>query len=97
MSSVVDQKSYKAFLTEIKEKVYAVQYQAMKQVNKALIGLYWDIGQSIVAKQKQHNWGKSVVEKLSEDLQREFPGMEGFSSRNMWRMRMFYRCCRFRL
>lgn len=63
MSSVVDQKSYKAFLTEIKEKVYAVQYQAMKQVNKALIGLYWDIGQSIVAKQKQHNWGKSVVEK----------------------------------
>lgn len=90
MSSMVDPKTYTAFLSEIKEKVYAAQYQAMKQVNKALIGLYWDIGQSIVGKQKQHKWGKSVVEKLSEDLQKEFPGMEGFSSRNMWRMRMFY-------
>jgi predicted nuclease of restriction endonuclease-like (RecB) superfamily len=83
-------KEYKQFLATIKEKVYQSQYQAMKQVNKALINLYWEIGQSIVEKQQQHNWGKSVVETLAKDLQKEFPGMEGFSSRNVWRMRTFY-------
>jgi predicted nuclease of restriction endonuclease-like (RecB) superfamily len=83
-------KDYKTFFTEIKEKIYKAQYEAMKQVNKALIKLYWDIGKSIVEKQQIHKWGKSVVEKLAEDLQAEFPGMNGLSSRNVWRMRMFY-------
>ena len=62
----------------------------MKQVNITLIRLYWDIGKSIVEKQQIHKWGKSVVEKLAADLQIEFPGMNGLSNRNMWRMRMFY-------
>jgi len=83
-------KDYKQFLAEIKEKVYQSQYQAMRQVNKALINLYWEIGKSIILRQKRHKWGKSVVEKLAEDLQKEFPGMDGLSSRNVWRMRMFY-------
>ena len=30
------------------------------------------------------------MEQLAEDLQEEFAGMEGLSSRNIWRMRMFY-------
>jgi hypothetical protein len=41
----------------------------------------------IVARQKIHRWGKSVVERLARDLQLEFPGMTGFSPRNVWRMR----------
>lgn len=83
-------KDYKQLLTEIKEKVYQSQYLTMKQVNKALISLYWEIGKSIIERQKRHKWGKAVVEKLAEDLQKEFPGMDGLSSRNVWRMRMFY-------
>ncbi|HLZ88346.1 MAG TPA: DUF1016 N-terminal domain-containing protein [Puia sp.] len=83
-------KDYKQLLTEIKEKVYETQYRAMKQVNKALITLYWEIGKGIAERQKRYKWGKSVVERLAEDLQKEFPGMEGLSSRNVWRMRMFY-------
>src|SRR5688500_15700616 len=90
MAKVSLNAEYRQFLAEVKEKVYQSQYQAMKQVNKALIGLYWEIGQSIVQKQQQYNWGKSVVETLAKDLQKEFPGMEGFSSRNVWRMRSFY-------
>jgi predicted nuclease of restriction endonuclease-like (RecB) superfamily len=30
------------------------------------------------------------VENLSKDLQYEFPGIHGFSSQNLWRMRRFY-------
>ena len=81
---------YRAFVTEIKAKVYQSQHQALRQANTFLINLYWEIGKSIVEKQERHGWGKSVVEKLAKDLQEEFPGMDGYSSRNLWRMRMFY-------
>ena len=81
---------YKTFLEEIKTQVYQSQHQALKKVNKELIALYWFIGKSIIEKQQLHNWGKSIVEELSRDLQKEFVGVKGFSSRNLWYMRNFY-------
>lgn len=87
---MTDLTDYQQFLAEIKEKVYQSQYQALKAVNKELINLYWSIGQAIVEKQEQHGWGKSTVETLANDLQKEFPGVKGFSSQNLWRMRKFY-------
>lgn len=84
------QADYQQFLKQIKEQVYQSQYEALKAVNKELIDLYWSIGKAIVQKQDQNGWGKSVVENLSNDLQKEFPGMKGFSSDNLWRMRKFY-------
>lgn len=89
MSNISDI-NYKVFLEEIKAKVYQSQYEALKKVNKQLIELYLFIGQSIIEKQKKHNWGKSVVEELAKDLQKEFVGIKGFSSQNLWRMRKFY-------
>lgn len=89
MSNIIDI-NYKVFLEEIKAKVYQSQYEALKQVNKQLIELYLFIGQSIIEKQKKHNWGNSVVEELAKDLQKEFVGIKGFSSQNLWRMRKFY-------
>jgi predicted nuclease of restriction endonuclease-like (RecB) superfamily len=55
-----------------------------------LILLYWDIGRGIVQKQTQLGWGESVVKMLSADLQREFPRINGFSTRNLWDMRRFF-------
>src|SRR4030043_1207194 len=81
---------YKTFFKEIKERIYRAQYDALKSVNKELIDLYWDIGKSIVAKQEKPGWGKSIVETLARDLQKEFPGIQGFSARNLWNMRTFY-------
>jgi predicted nuclease of restriction endonuclease-like (RecB) superfamily len=83
-------KAYQSFLAGIKQKVHQSQYQAMRQVNSALIGLYWEIGQDIAEKQQRYKWGKSIVEKLAADLQHEFPGMQGWSVANLWRMRKFY-------
>ncbi len=58
--------------------------------SRELIQLYWDIGEGIVERQKKEGWGKSVVEKLSNDLRKEFPDIGGFSTQNIWRMRAFY-------
>ena len=81
---------YTDLLREVKERIHSAQYEALKAVNKELIGLYWDIGRMIVERQKGETWGKSVVEQLASDLQAEFIGIKGFSAQNLWYMRQFY-------
>ena len=86
----IDKSKYDVFLEEIKTKISHSHSQALRAVNRGLIELYWDIGRSIVEKQKKYGWGKSIVENLGQDLQRSFPGTSGFSPPNLWRMRKFY-------
>lgn len=88
--SSIQQNDYSQFLVEIKERIRIAQYEAMRAVNKEMIALYWDIGKRITDKQQQLGWGKAIVETLSKDLQNEFPGIQGFGSRNIWYMQQFY-------
>lgn len=88
--SDLDSGKYRQLLVEVKERIREAQYQSLKAVNKELITLYWDIGRLIVTRQQGETWGKSVVEQLAKDLQAEFPGISGFSVRNIWNMRNLY-------
>ena len=81
---------YNQLLAEVKDRIRSAQYAALKAVNTELVGLYWDLGRLIVEKQEQSGWGKSVVERLSQDLRKEFPGVAGFSVQNLWYMRQFH-------
>jgi len=90
MITILNNKKYQDLLRQIKQRVHKAQYEALKVVNKELISLYWDIGRLIVGRQKKHGWGKSIVENLARDLQSEFPGMQGFSVRNIWYMRNLF-------
>lgn len=81
---------YGTLLADIKQRVRAAQYAALKAANTEAISLYWDIGKMIISRQEGNTWGKAVVAQLSVDLQKEFPGVRGFSSQNLWRMRQFY-------
>jgi len=85
---------YSQALEAIKNRVRAAQFDALKAVNRQLIGLNWDIGRIIVDCQQEKNWGKSVVERLGSDLRQEFPIFSGFSARNIWYMHKFYLCYR---
>ena len=87
---IITGNNYIQCLNEIKERIKKSQYDALKAVNKELINLYWDLGQIIIEKQKEYSWGKSIVENLAHDLQKEYAGIRGFSSRNLWNMRNFY-------
>jgi predicted nuclease of restriction endonuclease-like (RecB) superfamily len=94
MRSIFDKENlpadYGALLVEVKERVRAAQYQALKAVNKELVGLYWDIGGVIARRQMDGKHGDTVVKRLAEDLQAEFPGVAGFSWRNLFYMSEFY-------
>jgi predicted nuclease of restriction endonuclease-like (RecB) superfamily len=89
-SSVALPAGYTTLLTDLKTRVRAAQLRAAVSVNRELILLYWDIGKIIIESQKTKGYGKQVVERLAGDLQKEFPGMAGLSSLNLWRMRAFY-------
>ena len=79
----------KDFIINVIGKVRQAQYEALKAVNVHLINLYWEIGKSISEKQTE-SWGKSIVANLSKELQKEFPGVSGFSVTNLWLMAQFY-------
>lgn len=81
---------YGSLLLAVKERVRTAHYQALKAVNKELVGLYWDIGRLIVERQAGETWGKAIVQQVARDLQGEFPGISGFSVQNLWYMRQLY-------
>src|SRR4051794_39432551 len=80
---------YEAFLGELKERIRTAQLRASLAVNREMIALYWRIGTDILTRQKEHGWGAKVIDRLSGDLRREIPNVEGFSPRNLKYMRAF--------
>ncbi len=81
---------YGEFLNELKVKIRNAQMKAAIAASKELIELYWELGKDIVQKQEKEGWGSKVLEKVAKDLQKDFPGIEGFSRTNIFRMRSFY-------
>jgi hypothetical protein len=81
---------YPAFLEDLKTRIRTAQVRAALAVNRELIHLYWSIGRDIVAKQQADGWGTKVIDCLAVDLQHAFPGLEGFSRANVYRMRAFF-------
>lgn len=86
-SSISD---YGQLLAEIKERIRSAQYEALRAVNKELVSLYWDIGRIICERFMEASHGDAIVEKLARDLRDEFPGISGFSRRNVFYMREFF-------
>lgn len=82
-------KDYIAFLNEIKYRLITTQLRAARAVNNQVIQFYWQLGSNILRMQmtKKH-WGNRFIEQLSKDLQTSYPGMSGFSKRNLEYMRL---------
>ena len=77
-------------MNDVKDLIHKKQYQILKVMNTETINLYWEIGEEIFRQQEEKGWGKSIVEILARELQKEFPGAKGYSAANLWRMRNFY-------
>jgi len=66
----MDEKAYKDWLLEIKNKVRQAQLKAVANFNIALIELYWELGKEIVLRQTESKWVDNFLEQLSIDLKR---------------------------
>jgi len=85
------------FPTELRSAVNAIktailqsQYRAAKGVNCEQLSLYFSIGRYISEHSRVGYWGTGAIERISEQLQRELPGLRGFGARNLKNMRTFY-------
>lgn len=81
---------YTMVLARLKRRIAAAQTRAALAVSRELVALYWHVGATIVQRQTNAGWGDAVVERLAHDLRHAFRDLEGFSPRNIWRMRAFY-------
>lgn len=81
---------YEPLLDDLKQLIHKKQFHVLRMINSETINLYWEIGEEIYRQQQEKGWGKSIVQVLSKELQKEFPGAKGYSAANLWRMRNFY-------
>ena len=80
---------YADALAAIKSRIRQERLRVVLSANAAMVLLYWDIGQMILARQKSAGWGAKVIDRLAADLCEAFPDMKGFSPRNLKYMRAF--------
>ena len=81
---------YNEAIRVIKEAILQSQYQAASIVNKVQLSLYYGIGKYVSENSRNGYWGKNAIETISRQLQRELPGLRGFSAANIKFMRQFY-------
>jgi predicted nuclease of restriction endonuclease-like (RecB) superfamily len=80
---------YDRFVESIKQRIRTAHIKAALAANAQLVLHYWEIGRDILASQKREGWGAKVIDRLANDLQREFPKLSGYSARNLKYMRAF--------
>ncbi len=81
---------YKDFFQEVIDTINHARYEAFRTINKFHIGQNYEIGRIIFENQEKYQWGKSIVEALSQDISRQTDGAKGYSPQNLWKMRQFY-------
>ena len=74
----------------IKTAILQSQYRAAKSVNREQLSLYFSIGKFVSENSREGKWGTGVIENISQVLQKELPGLRGFSASSIKNMRQFY-------
>ncbi len=89
MSNITENK-YTSAVEAIKTAILQGQYEAAKGVNRIQLAVYFGIGKYISLNTRKKNWGTGALKVISEQLQKELPGLRGFSERSLKNMRSFY-------
>lgn len=79
---------------EVLALIEAARGRAYQAVNTELVTLYWQLGEHISQKIEKAEWGDGVVDQLAAALARRYPGLRGYTRRNLFRMRQFYEAYR---
>ena len=85
---------YARLLADVKSRIDRARLRAAAALNEATLRLYWEIGRLIVERQEKGGWGDRVIDRLSRDLRRDYPTAQGFSRRNLFRMKDLYEAYR---
>ena len=73
----------------IKQAILQSQYRSVKLITGEQLSLYFGIGRYVSVNSRNGYWGSSAINRISEQLKRELPGLRGFSEQNIRNMRTF--------
>lgn len=82
-------KNYTEFIQSIKQQIVQSRYVAARLANREQLMLYFRTGLMISDEIRAQKWGAKVLDQISADLQRELPGLKGFSPANLKKIRVF--------
>ena len=74
----------------IKTAVLQSQIRTVKNVNSDVLALYYSVGGFISENSRKQKWGSGAIKAISDQLQKELPGLRGFGESNIKNMRQFY-------
>ena len=74
----------------IKTAILHSQHKVASVANGELLSLYYGIGKYVSENTRVNAWGTNAIELISQHLRKELPGLRGFSSSAIKRMRTFY-------
>lgn len=83
-------REYMQWLGELKARYRNAQIKASIRINVEQLLFNWQLGRDLVERKAEERWGSGIVEQISLDLQAAFPESNGFSARNLWRMKQWY-------
>lgn len=85
-------RSYNNPLGRVAEILHQARTKAVREINKAQVLAYWEIGREIVEFEQKGKakaeYGEELIVKLAKDMTEKFG--RGFSERNLRNMRAFY-------
>ena len=87
---VAKDSEYRRWLFEVKNRYKNAQIKSSVKINSEQLLFNWQLGRDLVVLRAEEKWGNGVEEQLSLDLQDAFPGVKGFSARNLWFMKQWY-------
>jgi hypothetical protein len=89
---VMEPKNYNNLLDRIGSILVEARTKAVREINKAQVLAYWEIGREIVEFEQKGKlraeYGEELIKRLSEDMTEKFG--KGFSEMNLRNMRRFY-------
>ena len=74
----------------IKTAILQGQYEALKEVNRVQLAVYYAIGKYLSKNTRKGVWGTSALKQISDQLRKELPGLRGYSEANLKNMRLLY-------
>ena len=74
----------------IKQAIQRSQARALRSVNNEVLSLYYGVGRYVSENSRHNMWGKGALKTISQELQKEIPGLTGFGETNLKDMRTFY-------
>lgn len=89
-SSSQNMVSIPAAVDSIKSAILQSQYMAASSSNKIQLALYFSVGRFVSQNTRYGHWGGNAIKQISERLQKELPGLRGFSERSIKYMRTFF-------